>query len=805
MFRSYMIVALRTLVRQKAYSIINILGLTAGLSSFFILSLYISHQMQYDAYIESNGKIYRVVEVQMAPGVGEQHVAITMGPLAAAIKRDMPEVEDAIRIMPAWNYSVISNGNKFFSETNCYYADSSAIDFFKLNLIAGNKSTALSGMNSVVVTRKIAMKYFNTVDVVGKTLLFDKDGFAITGVLEDPAFDSHLTFEILVSFCTVENNPEFEWLKGWGNNSLITYVRINDKEAKARVEQRFTDLIKKQQKAQPQSFDNTTFYLQAFEDVYLHSGHVKFQMMDHQGSSLQVSLFGIIAILVLIIACINFINISIARSVKRAREVGVRKVLGAGRMDLIRQFIGESLVITVFSTLLALVVTELLLPFFNGILNTSLEISFLHNPIFNVGLVLMIMLVSLVSGFYPAFYLSRFQPLQVLKGTGLQKGRTSAWLNKVLVVVQFMVAIGMIFSIVVLNRQFNYVQNKDKGINYDNKAYIPFRQQKAVEKLDIIKTELLQNPQIEEVSGAADINGVSGSQGPVDSDDSSHTRVTSRYGFVDYNFFDMMEIPIKQGRNFSKDFATDKTLAAIVNEAMVQAFGWKEPIGQKIMLYNDGDSSLRYTVVGVISDYHYYSLRNKIEPATYLIEPERYQGVVVKMTQDADDEITKKLMGFIEEKWKIVYPNSPYAGQLVSERLQRSLQQDQNDLKMFFFFTLLAILISCLGLFGLVSLTVEQRTREIGIRKAMGGSTGMIAGHMLKEFIKLVLLAGLFSAPIAWYFSNRLLDEFVYRIHISLFDFLLALLLGVFIALVATGFRALAAARSNPVDALKYE
>jgi putative ABC transport system permease protein len=267
----------------------------------------------------------------------------------------------------------------------------------------------------------------------------------------------------------------------------------------------------------------------------------------------------------------------------------------------------------------------------------------------------------------------------------------------------------------------------------------------------------------------------------------------------------MMEIPIKQGRNFSKDFATDKTLAAIVNEAMVQAFGWKEPIGQKIMLYNDGDSSLRYTVVGVISDYHYYSLRNKIEPATYLIEPERYQGVVVKMTQDADDEITKKLMGFIEEKWKIVYPNSPYAGQLVSERLQRSLQQDQNDLKMFFFFTLLAILISCLGLFGLVSLTVEQRTREIGIRKAMGGSTGMIAGHMLKEFIKLVLLAGLFSAPIAWYFSNRLLDEFVYRIHISLFDFLLALLLGVFIALVATGFRALAAARSNPVDALKYE
>jgi putative ABC transport system permease protein len=485
--------------------------------------------------------------------------------------------------------------------------------------------------------------------------------------------------------------------------------------------------------------------------------------------------------------------------------VGVRKVLGAGRMDLIRQFIGESLVITVFSTLLALVVTELLLPFFNGILNTSLEISFLHNPIFNVGLVLMIMLVSLVSGFYPAFYLSRFQPLQVLKGTGLQKGRTSAWLNKVLVVVQFMVAIGMIFSIVVLNRQFNYVQNKDKGINYDNKAYIPFRQQKAVEKLDIIKTELLQNPQIEEVSGAADINGVSGSQGPVYSDDSSHTRVTSRYGFVDYNFFDMMEIPIKQGRNFSKDFATDKTLAAIVNEAMVQAFGWKEPIGQKIMLYNDGDSSLRYTVVGVISDYHYYSLRNKIEPATYLIEPERYQGVVVKMTQDADDEITKKLMGFIEEKWKTVYPNSPYAGQLVSERLQRSLQQDQNDLKMFFFFTLLAILISCLGLFGLVSLTVEQRTREIGIRKAMGGSTGMIAGHMLKEFIKLVLLAGLFSAPIAWYFSNRLLDEFVYRIHISLFDFLLALLLGVFIALVATGFRALAAARSNPVDALKYE
>lgn len=805
MFRSYLIVALRTLVRQKAYSIINILGLTAGLSSFFILSLYISHQLQYDTYIESNGRIYRVVEIQMAPGVGEQHVAITMGPLAATIKRDMPEVEDAVRIMPTWNYSVISNGNKFFSETNCYYADSSAIDFFKLNLISGNKATALSGINSAVITQKMAMKYFNTVDVVGKTLLFDKDAFAITGVLQDPDFDSHLKFEILVSFCTVEHNPAFEWLKGWGNNSLITYLRINNKESKERVQQRFTDLVEKQKKAQPQSFDNTTFYLQPFEDVYLHSGHVKFQMMDHQGSSLQVNLFGIIAILVLIIACINFINISIARSVKRAREVGVRKVLGAVQIDLIRQFIGESLVITVFSTILALMLTELLLPFFNGILNTSLEISFLHNPIFNIGLVLMIIVVSLVSGFYPAFYLSRFQPLQVLKGSGLQKGRSSGWLNKVLVVVQFMVAIGMIFSIVVINRQFTYVQSKDKGINYANKAFIPFRQQNAVEKLDILKTELLQNPQIEDISAAAEINGVSGSQGPVYTDDSTRTRVTSRYGFVDYNFFNMMEIPIKQGRNFSKDFATDKTQAVIVNEAMVHAFGWKEPVGQKIMLYNDSDSSIRYTVVGVISDYHYYSLRNKIEPATYLIEPERYQGVVVKMAQDIDEQSTKKLMGFIEEKWKTIYPNSPFAGQLISERLQQALRQDQNDLKMFFFFTVLAILISCLGLFGLISLTVEQRTREIGIRKAMGGSTGTIAGQLLKEFIKLVLLAGLCSAPIAWYFSNRLLDEFVYRIHISLFDFLLALLLGVFIALLATGFRALAAARSNPVDALKYE
>lgn len=797
--------ALRALVRQKAYAFINILGLTAGLASFFILSLYIRHQMGYDKNLESNGRVYRVVEVQMAPGVGEQHVAITMGPLAAAIKRDMPEVEDAVRIMPVWNYSVISNGDKFFSETNCYYADSSAIDFFKLKLLAGNKATALHAINSVVITRKTAMKYFNTADVIGKTLMFDKESFAITGVLEDPDFDSHLRFEIMVSFCTVENNPEFEWLKGWGNNSLVTYIRINDKRAKERVEQRFTDLINKQLKAEPKSFDNTTFYIQPFEDVYLHSGHVKFQMMDHQGSSMQVSLFGIIAILVLIIACINFINISIARSVKRAREVGVRKVLGAGRFDLMQQFIGESLVITIFSTVLALVVTELLLPFFNGILNTQLTISFLHNPIFNIGLLIMIVVVSLVSGFYPAFYLSRYQPLQVLKGTGLQKGRTSGWLNKVLVVVQFMVAIGMIFSIVVINRQYNYVRSKDLGINYDKKAFVSFKQQNAVEKLDIVKAELLQNPQIADVTGAADMNGVSGSQGPVYSDDSLHTRVTSRYGFVDYNFFDVMEIPIIDGRNFSKEFATDKKLGAIVNEAMVHAFGWKQPIGQKIMLYNDGDSSMRYTVVGVISDYHYYSLRNKIEPATYLIDPSRYQGVVVKMAKDVDEQKAKKLMGFIEEKWKTIYPKSPFSGQLLSERLERALRQDQNDLKMFFFFTLLAILISCLGLFGLVSLTIEQRTREIGIRKAMGGTTTMIASHLLKEFIKLVMIAGFVSAPMAWYFTNQLLDEFVYRIHISVFDFLLALMLGVLIAFVATAFRAFAAANSNPVDALKYE
>ena len=805
MFRSYMTVALRTLVRQKAYSIINILGLTAGLASFFILALYIQHELGYDQYLESNGRIYRVVEIQMAPGVGEQHVAITMGPLAETIKGEFPEIEDAVRVMPMWNYSVISNGTKYFSEQNVYYADSSAIDFFRLKLLAGNAKTALTGIKNVVITEKIARKYFGTTNVIGKTLLFDNESFAISGLLADQKFDSHLQFEMLISFNTITHNPDFAWLKEWGNNSLITYIRLNNAGSKEKVEQRFAEFVNKRHKADPESFDNTSFYIQPFEDVYLHSGHIKFQMMDSMGSNLQVTLFGIIAILVLIIACINFINISIARSVKRAKEVGVRKVLGAGSIDLIRQFIGESLIITLISTIIALVLTELLLPYFNGILNTQLGISFLHNPLFNVGLVVMIIVVSLISGSYPAFYLSGFQPLQVLKGTGLQRGRSSGWLNRILVVIQFIVAIGMIFCIIVINRQYNYARNKDLGINYNEKIYVPFRQKDAVNKLDVLKAELLTNPLIEMVAGAADMNGVSGSQGPVYADDSLKTRITSRYGFVDYNFFTMMDIPVELGRNFSRDYATDKKQAVIVNEATVAAFGWKDPIGRKIKPYNNSDSTDSYAIVGVIRDYHYYSLKSKIEPAAFIIEPERYSGVVIKLAKGGNDDVRAKAMAFIEKTWLSVYPNSPFNGMFVSERLKKTYSQDANDLKMFFFFTVLAILISCLGLFGLVSLAVEQRTREIGIRKAMGGSSSVIAGLFLKQFMKLVLIAGFISAPVAWYFTNRMLDEFVYRIQISVLDFALALISGVVIALAALGFKALAAANANPVDALKYE
>ncbi len=522
-----------------------------------------------------------------------------------------------------------------------------------------------------------------------------------------------------------------------------------------------------------------------------------------------IYIFSLIAFLILFIACINFINIAISRSIKRAKEVGMRKIIGANRLSLIYQFNSESVIITILSIILSLGLVELLLPMFNKLLNTELFINFIHNNLFNIGLVGIFILVSLITGLYPAYYLSRFKPIVVLKGAkGSVKGK-SGLLTKILVAIQFTITITLIFSILVIQKQINYTQKKDLGYNYENVMEIPFFNPTDNEKADIIRAELLKNPDIVGVSAAASVTGTSGSQSFRATSDSIPQQLMYRICGVDPEFFDLMQIPIVEGRDFSRDYAFDMNGSSVIlNEIAVKELGWDNPIGRQF----EGDSTDLRTVIGVVSDYHYYSLRTKIEPAFFTVDRSNNRSIIVKFANPQENlskaekqEFQNKNVQFVEETWRNFFPDATFDYTFVEQRLVDLYENERNSLSIFTYFAILSILISCLGLYGLISFVVEQRTNEIGVRKVMGGSVIQIVGLLIKDFIKLIIIAGIVAAPVAIYLSDSFLQTFVYRVSMPYAYLIIAIVIALVIAILTISFHAIKSANSNPVDALRYE
>lgn len=798
MLYNYIKIGIRNLLQQKSYSLINIIGLSIGIAAFLLIALHIQYELGFNRDIPDSDRLYRCVEIQYAPGVGEQHVAVTMGPLGKALKDQFPEIVDYVRFTN-WGSRSIEYDGKFFDQDFVLYADPSIFRLFGVKLMLGDTADALKEPHSLVVSESVAEKIFGSPEqAMGKLVTISEgESYTVTGVMQNQSEQNSVRIEGLIPFSVLENR--FQWLRTWSSNSLDTYVQVSPETDIKALEAKFPEFIKSRNTSDEEHW-RWELYLQSINDVHLKSGHIKFQVMNYnQGDISMIYVFSIIAGLVILLACINFINLAIAQSVKRSREVGMRKVMGANKWNLMYQFMGESFIITLVSIILAVILVLLLLPVFDNLMSHQFVVDFIGNPLFNIGLLIILIVVSVIAGSYPAFYLSRFNPITVLKSSTIAEGSRSGWLTKALVIFQFVISIGMIFGLAVIYDQFNFVLHKDLGINYSNVMSVKLYDKNTEENVDFLKNEFAKNPHILGSSFVSDVNGVAGSQSSIQVDDTTETTITVRFGFVDYNFFDMMQIPIIAGRNFNKKNALDPKESVILNRAAVEYLGWENPIGKMFMPFVDSTTKMK--VIGVIEDYHYYSLHSKIEPAIYMIKPERSNVLAVKLAGDNQ----KETIAYMEKVWNEHFPAIPFNYRMAKERMAMEYKGEENTFKIFSFFTLLSLVISCLGLYGLTSLMVERKSREIGIRKVFGGSVVRIVVLLVESFMKLILVAGIVAMPVAWYLMNKALDTFAYHITITWVYFVESIVLAIVIALLTIVYHAFRAATADPVETLRYE
>ncbi len=798
MFRNYFKIAFRNIYNSKIYSFINIAGLAIGLACFILITIFIKNELSYDNFHKKADRIYRPVEIQFPPGVGVQHVAVTMGPLAPALKNDFPEILDACRIKPIGS-TFCKLGDKGFYENEAGYADPATFRIFTIPFVEGDSATALNDLNSIVISQEIAKKYFGNEDPLGKTLnlnnYFGSEDYRVTGVFKDYPENSHLNFNMLASYITIEK--KMDWLQGWFTNTLATYVLLADNASVPELETKFPQFLKKYRGDDPN--DKMQMYLQPLKDIHLRSGHIVYQTFNHNmGSISSVYTFSIIAIFILLIACINFMNLATARSAKRAKEVGIRKVLGSARRELVYQFLGESLIISFIAFFIALLLAELAFSYFQTLFPDRIILSYTKNWSFLLQLIGLTLLVGIVAGSYPAFFLSRFRPAETLKGTFTTTSR-GAFLRKALVVFQFAIAITLIASTGIVSDQMNYIRNANLGFNKDQVVYMPLRDQETKDKFEILKNELLRNPNILDVSATAGLAGASGSQGTMHAIDADgEVKMMMRFSYVDFDYLKTMGMELAQGRDFSPSIASDTVTSVIINQAAVKEFGWQDPIGKQ---FKAGDEQENYSVIGVVKDFHFYSFRQKIEPLIMWVNPRRAKYLVAKI-RPTDVQST---LAYMEKVWDSHLQSHPFESSFLDAYFENIYRTDQNTGRLFSSFSFLAIFIGCLGLFGLASFTVEQKTKEIGIRKVLGAGIGSIVLLLTKEFTKWVAFATIIGFPVAYFASHNWLDNFVYKTNIHVMTFVLAGLLVVAIALLTVSFQAVKASLTNPVNAMRYE
>lgn len=790
MLKNMFKIALRNILSERIYSLINILGLTIGITSSVLILLYVNDEISYDKFHEHGDNIYRVVSNIKEPD-NEFTWAVAQVPLAPEMKERYPEVENFSRVSPRGRIKLIYDDLSFYEE-DIVMADSTFFEVFTYDFLEGDKETALDGPDKIVISKELALKYFGEEPALGRQLADDQDrNFTVTGVLQDVPENSHLVFDAVVGWTMPENVRT-----NWGNFGVFTYIQLPENYVPEDLNPKFDSVLVAHVNPIFESMGITIDYeLQKITDIHLYS---KIQdEAESNGDITYIYIFLAIAVFMLIIAAINYMNLATARSAKRAREVGMRKVMGAMRGSLVSQFLAESILLSGFALFLSLLLIYVLLPFFNELSGKSIAFSVIFTPFNFLSLLLIVGLIGFLAGSYPAFYLSGFRPSEVLKGSGGSSSNKQQ-LRKALVIFQFAISVFMLISTLVIYAQLQFLRQKDLGFNKEQVALVSFTTREQAENYNALRNELLQLPEISAVANSSSVPG----QGigkvimEVEENDGSMDQRGVDFYVADYDFVPLMQMEIIEGRNFSREILHDTVGATLANEAMVARMTWEEPIGKKLTL---GDNNL--TIVGVIKDYHQNSLYDEIEPLVIILSENR-RNVFMKTTGDV-----RLAMEKAEEAWNKVYPNTAFEYQFLDQEFDSQYDADKKRGTIFTLFSGLTLAIACLGLLGLVSFTTEQRAREVSIRKVNGASVASIVVLISKEFLVLVTIAAIIAVPLAYYFMDEWLQSFAYKILLSreIDVFIYSALMAILITLLTVGYHTRKAAMANPVNALRDE
>ena len=806
MFRNFIKVAIRNLMNRKFYSIINILGLSIGLTCTILIALFVQNELSYDKHHKNHKRIYRL-ESHFNIQESEDLFAATALPLGPALKLEYPQdVAEFCRFMDMDN-NLFQYEEKQIFEENVYYADSTLIDIFTHEFISGSPSDALNDPNEIILTESFAKRIFDDIDPIGKTLETGNGAiYTITGIIKDVPHNSHLRFEAIASFITLKQffgADRFDSLESaaFWNIGFYSYIMLTENGDIQNVLDAYPEFNEKYIKPVGEQI-NAKFQLlvQPLADVHLFS---KLGYDLPTGDITYVYIFSIVALFLLLIGCINYMNLATSQSSGRAVEVGIRKVVGAQKIYLQWQFIFESILIAAMAMILAFVAVELILPTFNELADRELTFGFIANLDLVVGILIITFLVGLLSGSYPAFYLSSFIPVEVLKG---KLGKNKGTLRKILVLLQFSISIIMIIGTFTVIQQLNYLKDKNLGFDDDNLVVLTIRDTSGVRNLQAFKDELKKHPQIINAGTTSSVPG----QGHgiivhlFETKDGSMEEKGINFVFVDNDYLETMDMKIIKGRNYNKDLQTDAEESVLINEACVGVLGWgDDPIGKKLGFGAnlDGTANLNTKVIGVIKDFHYASLRNQIDPLLIMLSDEPQRNICLRIRQENIGETLK----FIEEKWNEFCPTFPFEYTFLDDSLNEQYVAEQKIGHVFTYFSVLCIFIACLGLFGLASYTAEQRTKEISVRKVMGASVSNIVFILAKEFSIWVVVANIIAWPLAYFALQKWLQNFAYAVDQSILTYILAGITALLIALLTVSFRAIKAAQTNPADALKYE
>lgn len=795
MFKNLFKIALRNILKDKTYSTINILGLTIGITCSLFLFMYILDELSYDRYNKNADNIYRVVSNIKEPDNAFTW-AVAQIPLAEELRNNYPEVQNAVRFFNTAR-TLYKNGDQQFYEEEFYLADSTVFDMFTYEFVNGDQATALDAPFSIVLTESIATKYFGKTDVLGESLQNQQgEEFKITGVMRDVPHNSHYRFDALISRNTRPQNQG-----GWGGFGVYTYIQLPKDYDLSKMYASFDKIIK--EKVNPIFVEygiSVQYELQRITDIHLYS---KIQDEAEDGGDISyIYIFGAVAAFMLIIACINYMNLATARSANRAKEVGIRKVMGSQRKQLVWQFITESIVLALLSLVISMLLIYALLPSFNSLANKELPFSYILQPPVLATLLLIILVVGVVGGSYPAFYLSSFNPVNVLKGKLATKGGNAAF-RKTLVVLQFSISIFMLISTFIVFSQLNYLRNKDLG--FDKSQVVRLELSRTmVQNANVLVTKLKQSSEVEAV-GMADASPGQGIGKLLMKVEDGEGKMVDR-GIdlfqADYDFITSMGMTIVQGRDFSRDVASDTSLAVLVNEAMVKRMAWKDPIGKKFEFLGGPPQATERRVIGVVKDYHQNSLYDAIEPLMILLSDEL--NYIFVRTKEGD---VRTSLAAVESLWKEVYPNNPFEYNFLDQDFNSQYRSDEKRSQIFTAFSILTILIACLGLLGLAAFTTEQRAKEIGVRKVIGASVQGLVLMVSKEFFVLVGIGLVIACPVAWYFTDSWLQNFAYRIELKneWSTFVASALLAMFITFATVGFHVVKRALANPVSSLRDE